>query len=156
MTSTTTVQTAQEKMLSAHGKDVAEYPVKVGADKAQVSKRLNILERDMIGIGLRMRQESESSDHDYDVVTLLSVTPWDEDPKSYDFDHFVIPTAYSRKWTRTPDELLAHIDLQRQIAQAEHLPDIMRSGEDRELTDRLSEADRRGIKVPEGYVPTAE
>jgi len=77
MTSTTTVQTAQEKMLSAHGKDVAEYPVKVGADKAQVSKRLNILERDMIGIGLRMRQESESSDHDYDVVTLLSVTPWD-------------------------------------------------------------------------------
>jgi hypothetical protein len=153
MTEATTTQTTQTKMLTEHRTLVATYPVKTGADKAQVSKKINLLESDMIGAGLRMRVESADSDSDYMVVTIDGVQT---DSDKYDFDHFVIPTPYSKKWTFTESELLGKVESLRKQATAEYLPDIMRSGADRQLIDRLREADKRGIKVPEGYVPTAE
>jgi hypothetical protein len=139
-----------KKMVKEHTDLVALYPVKVGAPKAQVSKKINDLESDMLSAGLAMSVTAED-----DTVMVVTEDGLAEDGRKPDFIHFVIPTAYTRKWDTTPDELLARIESRRKQALNELLPDIVRSKAESQILKDIESASKRGITVPDGYTPVA-
>ena len=139
-----------KKMLKEHTDLVALYPVKTGAPKAQVSRKINDLEADMLSVGLAM-----SVTQDDDSVIVVTEDGLADDGRKADFVHFVIPTAYTKKWDTTPEELLERIVSRRKQALNEMLPDIVRSKAEKQILLDIESAGKRGIKVPDGYVPTA-
>jgi hypothetical protein len=139
-----------KSMVKQHTDLVALYPVKVGAPKAQVSRKINDMEADMLSAGLSMSVTAE--DGTSIVVTQDGLAP---DGTKADFVHFVIPTAYTRKWDTTPEELVARIESRRAQAQNEYLPDIVRAKAEKQILADIDSAQKRGITVPDGFVPTA-
>lgn len=107
------------ELLKQHRELVAQYPVTTGAAKAQVSRKLNIVQMELDLIG---------AEYEYWTRPECVVT------RSYVF---------------TADELVARIQgLRRQLTRDDR-SEASKSTAERELQARLAEAEKREISIPE-------
>lgn len=105
-------------LLKEHAELVAQYPVTTGAAKAQVSRKLNVLQLEL-----------DLLDADY---------PYWERPSP----------VVVRSFVHTPDELVARIaGLRKQMTRADR-NEASKSTAARELETALKQAESRGIEVP--------
>lgn len=114
-----TAETREQELLRTHRQLVAEYPATVGAAKAQISRKLNLVQMELDLIG---------STYDF----------W-EKPDS----------VITRSYLHSPEQLVERIAGLRRLMAREDRPEVAKATADRELTAALAQAEKRGIEVPD-------
>ena len=119
---TTPELTADEKrateLMREYRKAIAEYGATTGARKAQHGRRINAL--------------------------ALEISLLDQVPEA--FEWWVKPSPVTVKsYIHTPEELTARIDKLRALVARDDLPEIARATADRELTNCVEQAQKRGL-----------
>jgi hypothetical protein len=110
--------TREADLLKEHAELVAQYPVTTGATKAQVVRKLNLVQVEL---------------------DLLNV----------EYPYWVKPEPIAtRTYLLAPDELLDRIEGLRKLVAREDRPEAARATADRELTNALQQAEKRGLTVP--------
>jgi hypothetical protein len=125
-TPTTPELTADEKrtleLMKAYRAAITEYGVTTGARRAQHGRKINAL--------------------------ALEISLLDEVPET--FEWWVKPSPVTIKsYVHTPDELTARIAKLRALVAREDLPEIAKSTADRELSNCLEQAEKRGVAIPD-------
>jgi hypothetical protein len=120
-TTTTTTTDRASELMKSYREAIAEYAVTVGAKRAQVAKRINLL--------------------------ALEISLLDETPDGFEWWTKPSPTVI-KSYVHSAEQLSARIVKLRVLAGREDLPEIARSTAHRELTLALDQAAKRGIEVP--------
>jgi hypothetical protein len=150
---TTRSRTKQDadKRIAEHKAAIALYLSTVGAQRAKHSRTINRLELAMVQDGLAMSVPGDDGN-----VTVVVDKTGVVDRESGDFTMFVPPSTVVRKELRTEAEVLSDIESDRAIYANEAMPDRLRSNAEKELRERIAEARRRGLDIPQGYEPPTE
>ena len=147
-------QDKPDARIAEHRAQVAMYHAEVGAKRASHGRKINKLELDMLASGLSMSVETDETDaQDQPVSIVVTLTGIADDGTVADFAHFVPPETVRVTFARTPEQVTARIAQDRAIYANERIPDVMRANAEKELSNLLLEAGRRGIAVRAGYVP---
>jgi hypothetical protein len=110
--------TREQDLLKTHRELVAEYPASFGAAKAQIVRKLNIVQMELDLLG---------AEYDY----------WQK-PEP----------VVTRSYVHTPEELLARIAGLRKLLAREDRNEASKQTAQRALDEALKQAQGRGIEVP--------